>query len=186
MNDYLISMFIDNELNIEEKIFFVETVHGNRGFKNDTVDLLNQEKLIRKEVVAYVPAVRFKKKRKLSLVRLRPLALFGAGLAAAMLVFFFSNFKDNDFSRIPYRFVIYQPDVSRVEIAGTFTEWNSLPMQKMGASGYWETVLELPLGEHRYSFILEGQQKVPDPTILIRENDDFGGENSILRVSFKA
>ena len=39
MQDYLISMFIDDELNLDNKIEFVETVHEDRKFKDETVDL---------------------------------------------------------------------------------------------------------------------------------------------------
>ena len=57
--------------------------------------------------------------------------------------------------------------------------------QRSGASGYWEAVLEVPAGEHRLCYIIEGRIRIPDPTILIREKDDFGGENSILAVNMK-
>ena len=45
--------------------------------------------------------------------------------------------------------------------------------------------LEVPAGEHRLCYILEGGRRIPDPTIAIREKDDFGGENSILAVNMK-
>ena len=47
MNDYLISLFIDNEMDLDEKIEFVETVHSNHAFTPEAVDLLEQEKLLR-------------------------------------------------------------------------------------------------------------------------------------------
>jgi hypothetical protein len=55
----------------------------------------------------------------------------------------------------------------------------------MGDSGYWEVTLNLPAGEHRFSYILEGKQRLSDPTIMTRELDDFGGENSILEVKLQ-
>jgi 1,4-alpha-glucan branching enzyme len=82
----------------------------------------------------------------------------------------------------PYRFVIYRPDVSQVEITGSFTEWLKIPVKKIGSSGYWEVTLDLPRGEHRFTFILDGHQRFPDPSIPTREQDDFGGENSIILV----
>ena len=33
--------------------------------------------------------------------------------------------------------------------------------------------------------IIEGRKRIPDPTIPIREKDDFGGENSILAINMK-
>ena len=87
--------------------------------------------------------------------------------------------------RTTHRFVLFQPDVSRVEITGSFLGWEAVPMRRSGASGYWEVVLEVPAGEHRLCYILEGDRRIPDPTIPIREKDDFGGENSILAVNME-
>jgi hypothetical protein len=50
MNNYLISMFIDNELDLDEKLEFVEIVHDDRSFKDEAVELLHQERLIRSDV----------------------------------------------------------------------------------------------------------------------------------------
>ena len=44
----------------------------------------------------------------------------------------------------------------------------------------------MPAGEHRLCYIIEGGKRIPDPTILAREKDDFGGENSILEVDSRA
>ena len=76
-------------------------------------------------------------------------------------------------------------DGGQVEITGSFTGWSALPLKKAGTSGYWEITLELPVGEHRFSYILEGDRQLADPTILTREQDDFGGENSILEVNLQ-
>jgi 1,4-alpha-glucan branching enzyme len=102
-------------------------------------------------------------------------------MAAAIVIFFFFMSPEVS-SSIPYRFVIYQPDVSQVEISGSFTEWRMLPMKSTGSSGYWELTVNLSKGEHRFTYVLDGSQRVADPTIMLREQDDFGGENSILSV----
>jgi 1,4-alpha-glucan branching enzyme len=102
-----------------------------------------------------------------------------SGLATAFIIFFFTQ-PESIVSTVPYRFVIYQPDAEKVEITGSFISWDTIPMKKMGASGYWEIVVDLDQGEHRYSYILENGERIPDPTILTREKDDFGGENTIL------
>ena len=57
MKDDLISGYIDNELSLDEKIYFVEIVHEKASFKASAVDLLNQEKLIRGDVTYRVPSV---------------------------------------------------------------------------------------------------------------------------------
>jgi hypothetical protein len=44
MLDYLISMFIDDELNLDNKIEFVETVHDDCKLKDETVDFFCRRK----------------------------------------------------------------------------------------------------------------------------------------------
>jgi len=185
MKDYLISSYIDDELDLDEKIEFVETVHENVSLKDETVDLLHQEKKLRIEVVDRVPAIELREKRRFFNPRWRPAAIFTAGLAAALLVMFFVTPRQEQMILTTHRFVLYQPDVNQVEITGSFLDWEAVSMKKSGASGYWEAVLKLPAGEHRLCYILEGRRRIPDPTIPIREKDDFGGENSILAVNIK-
>ena len=179
--DHIISMFIDDELSIDDKIDFVERVHGDETFRDESIELLYQEKLLRSEVVKRVPLVEFKAKKRVLRGILRPLGVLVPAMAAAIVIFFFFM-SPEVIPSIPYRFVIHQPDVRQVEITGSFTEWKMIPMKKTGSSGYWEVTLNLPKGEHRFTYILDGRQRVADPTILIREQDDFGGENSILSV----
>ncbi|HSW48544.1 MAG TPA: glycogen-binding domain-containing protein [Bryobacteraceae bacterium] len=184
MNDEWISRYIDDELSLDDKIAFVETVHGDRRFKDDTLDLLRQEKLIRAEVVDHVPAIEFTERRRdRAMRRFRPALLAaGAGLAAAALLAVALRPPPEPLVRA-HRFVIYQPGAKQVELAGSFSGWKRMPLKPSGQSGYWEITLELPEGEHRFSYLIEGARKVPDPTIAVREIDDFGGENSILKVA---
>ena len=184
MQDYLISMFIDDELDLDNKIEFVETVHSDRNFKDETVGFLQQEKVICAEVVDYIPPLKVQLKEKAGFPFCRPMAIFASGLAAALILFFFIQPPKEPLSTA-HRFVIYQPGVEQVEITGSFTDWRSLPMIRAGAGDYWEITIDVPVGEHRFSYILEGDQRLADPTILIREKDDFGGENSILEVNLQ-
>ena len=185
MKDYLISSYIDDELDLDEKIEFVETVHAEAPFKDEAVGLLHQEKLIRGKVTDRVPSVTLQPGRRFTLAWLRPAGMFAAGLAAALLVMFFATPRQDLPATATHRFVLYQPDVKQVEITGSFLGWEAVPMQRSGTSGYWEVVLEVPAGEHRLCYILEGGRRIPDPTIPIREKDDFGGENSILAVNLE-
>jgi hypothetical protein len=186
MDDHLISMYIDNELSMDDKIVFVETIHEDENFKNETVNLLQQEKLIRSEVVDHLPALNITKHRNAWHVkRFRPfVAAAAAGLAAAAILFF-GFYPPQEHPMRPYRFVIYQPEAQHVELAGSFSGWKRIPLKLTGQSGYWETTLDLPEGEHRFSYIIEGSRRLTDPTIAVRETDDFGGENSILRVKLQ-
>jgi hypothetical protein len=182
MKDHLISMYIDEELDLEEKIVFVETVHEDRGFKDAAVDLLNQERLLRAEVVERVPAVEIPEGGGLfRLRRFKPIAALAAGLGLAAAVFLFTiNGPPKEPPLQAHRFVIYRPEAKRVEITGSFTGWRNVPLAPTAGGGYWEITLDIPAGEHRFSYVLEGGQRMTDPTIAVREADDFGGENSIL------
>ncbi|MBW2636430.1 MAG: glycogen-binding domain-containing protein [Deltaproteobacteria bacterium] len=187
MNNYLISMFIDNELDLDEKLEFVEIVHDNRSFKDETVELLHQERLIRSDAAVSFPEVAIGEEKGFSLSRfgsfLRPAGIMGAAVAAALIVFFLLQpSPQNIDTMISHRFIIYRPDVTQVELAGSFNEWRRIAMEEIGNSGYWEVKLALPPGEHRFSYILEGDEKIADPTVTTREHDDFGGENSVLLV----
>jgi hypothetical protein len=189
MNDYLISIFIDNEMTLDEKVQFVQTVRSDSDFTDETLGLLKQEKLLRSEVVDVIPPVVFPAKKNVyrwNWARI-PVSFF-TGLVAAVLGIFilFPNTtpqKDEPSTNlIPYRFVIYQPGVKKAEIIGSFTNWQTVPMNS--SDDYWQITLDLPAGEHRFAYILDGRQQVSDPTIPIREKDDFGGENSILEVQW--
>ena len=185
MKDYLISSYIDDELDLDEKIDFVETVNAQTRFKDEAVELLHQEKLLRGEVVDRVPAVVFREKRRFTIPLWRPAGMFATGLAAVLLIMFFVMPRQEVPVLTTHRFVLYQPDVKQVEITGSFLGWSAIPLKRSGTSGYWEAVLEVPAGEHRLCYIIEGDKRIPDPTIPIREKDDFGGENSILAVKLK-
>ncbi len=180
--DHIISMFIDNELGLDDKKDFVERVHVDPSFKEQTLFLLEQEKLLRSEVVVRSPRLRLKPKRLFAYSLWRPMALLGSALAVALILSFFFMPFETKRPQTPYRFVIYKPDISRAEIAGSFTQWRKLPMERSGDAGYWEITLNLPKGEHRFIYILEGLERFPDPTLRGREKDDFGGENSIISI----
>lgn len=189
MIEYLISLYIDDEMNLDEKVTFVQTVRSNDQFTDETLSLLEQEKLLRSDVVETVPPVVFSEKRSVgSFFKKNLLTYFAPGIAAAALavmLIFSGPLKETDnntLNRVPYRFVIYRPDATQAEIVGSFTGWKSVPMTHV--DNYWQITLELPVGEHRFSYIIDGDRQVSDPTIPIREKDDFGGENSILEVQW--
>jgi hypothetical protein len=184
MKDYLISQFIDDALDLEEKMEFVETLQAFPDFKDETIDLLRQEAVIRQPVVGQVPAIAVQTEPSWWGMLWRPIGIFATGMAAAMVIMLF-GLPSHHQASVTHRFVLYQPDAGRVEIAGSFSGWKTLPMKRLGTSGYWETMIDLPEGDHRFSYIVEGHKRLADPTVLTRERDDFGGENSILEVKLQ-
>jgi len=181
MNHEVISLFIDDELTLDDKIEFVEDIHRSEPFKDETVELLRQEKLLRSDPVERIPEGKLKEGRFPILRFLRPASLAAAAAVAALIIVFFS-FAPHQNQETPYRFVFCRPDVSRIEITGSFTGWNAVPMEKVGESGYWEHTFNLPQGEYRFAYLLDSGDRIPDPTIPAREMDDFGSENSILSI----
>ena len=183
--DCLASMYIDNELTLEEKIHFVDRVHHDALFHQDTRVLLLQEQLLRlppdtsmlprRPPIGVVAGDWFSR-------LIRPLVYTAAGFGVAVLLLF-SRVADPVPMPMVNRFVLYQPDAGQVELVGSFTGWQRTPMIPIGDSGYWELRLNLPYGEHRFAYILDGSRQVVDPTVPVREPDDFGGENSILTVA---
>lgn len=192
MKDVLISLFIDNEMNFNNKIEFVETVHESKSFADDCVSLLQQEKMLTANWVNHVPTVQIKPVRNFFPLWLRPIAAFSIVLAVFTVVLFqydWPGIKPSTdpttgyaIKKVPHRFVIYRPDAHQAEIIGTFTDWQPATMEKLSSSGYWTITLILSEGEHRYSYLFEDGQQIADPTVLSRERDDFGGENSIIEV----
>ena len=179
-----ISAFIDDELSLEEKIRLVERLGRDENFAGETLALLRQEIRIRATLVDRVPDIAFAKSEGLKrffLPLFQPLRLATTALAAA-LIFLVLSYPAPQTCPVFKRFVIYRPNVSQVDITGSFTDWQRVPMHKLGQSGYWEIRLPLPTGEHRYTYIIEGSESVADPTVSAQEQDDFGGRNSIIQV----
>ncbi|MCK7511388.1 MAG: hypothetical protein MZV70_49935 [Desulfobacterales bacterium] len=57
MNDHLISLYIDDELDLDDKIVFVETVHDDKTFKDDAVTCSGRKSSSASEVVDHLPAL---------------------------------------------------------------------------------------------------------------------------------
>jgi hypothetical protein len=186
----MISLFIDNELSLEEKSLFIEKLRDDTPFYLESLQMLQQEMLIRSDVVDRAPQadIRLLNTWILTIKNLlRPSRIIpAAATAIACAILFLTILPSNDTKPNLNRFVIYRPDVSHVEIVGSFTGWKRAPLRKISTSGYWEGMFELSEGEHRYTYILEGDKHYTDPTVLTVEKDDFGGTNSIIRVKAKA
>ena len=195
MNDHLISLFIDNELTLQEKIDFIEAVADNKQFSESARELLRQEQTLRAALAEAqsvsqmaaqpLPApapVRVRGGRQV-----RAVSFAGGFVLACCLAALFP------FVRYPaapvvsgdetYRFVLYLPDAGEASVIGTFSDWSPIPMEKVGNTGYWTLKMQLPPGEYRYSYLIEQHTRIYDPTVLDRETDDFGGENSILHIA---
>ena len=180
-----IRSFIDDQLDIDGKIRLVREVNQNDAYAAEAVTLLRQEKLIRIEPVDFVPDIltdKFPSESQRSPIKIRPIMSWLVPAFAIFIAMLWTAFPRTQTHLTPNRFVVYRPDVTQVDIMGTFTQWKPTAMQKIGATGYWELKLDLPRGEHRFAYLLDGKQQWADPTLASQEQDDFGGRNSIIYV----
>jgi hypothetical protein len=67
----------------------------------------------------------------------------------------------------------------RVQLAGSFTNWEPRYELRQSAPGIWTITVPLTEGVHDYAFVVDGQQWVPDPHAP-QIGDGFGGTNSRL------
>ena len=186
--NYLASMYIDNELDLDEKVQFVDKVHRDQAFYQNTQRLLGQEELLRTlPDTSGLPARLSAGDRIGDRIGhrikqwLKPLIYATAGFATAGLIVY-STLQPPAQSPRTNRFVIYNSSAHQVELAGSFTGWKRKSLKPIRNSGYWELYLPVPPGEHRFAYILDGDRQIADPTLPASENDDFGGRNSILNV----
>ncbi|BHH85495.1 glycogen-binding domain-containing protein [Desulforhopalus sp. 52FAK] len=186
--DHLISMYLDNELSLGQKCHFVNKVHQDKKFYESTVELIKQEKTLHNVLRQEAPVTKPGKIVQSRIVRLTGQAMVAATILT--LSFFSGTYLQksqqtasvNLVSDNYRRFVLHQKETDQVEIVGSFTQWKKIPLVRSGQEGYWEVTLKLPSGEHRYSFVINGNQHRPDPTVQDMEMDDFGSSNSILQI----
>lgn len=181
-------MYIDDELSLEDKKRFVNKIRDDSSMADEAIELLHQEQVIRDEVVSRIPRIDLAPipvRKKIFNFVMQPMHLVSASLAVAVMVLFFLVLTPQPTVQTN-RFVIYRPDISQAEITGSFTGWQRLPLYQIGESGYWEIYIDVAEGEHRFSYILDGRFSVPDPTIATKEQDDFGGVNSVFHIGAEA
>jgi len=68
---------------------------------------------------------------------------------------------------------------SRVQLAGSFTNWEPRYELRESAPGIWTITVPLTEGVHDYAFVLDGRRWVADPHAP-QIGDGFGGTNSRL------
>ena len=80
-------------------------------------------------------------------------------------------------------FVTLYPRANSVQIAGDFNNWQptKTPLVKVGGDGVWQTKIKLPMGKHRYRFVVDGKWQ-QDPYNGSTELNPFGEMNSIVHV----
>jgi len=131
------------------------------------------------------------------IIRVRPVWA-AAGLAAAAALAIWHGSPTHDAPRttavnqgatpdtVYVHFALTSPLAHNVAVAGSFNGWDAASLiLHQDANGVWEATVPLPVGEHRYSFVVDGQRWVPDPAAQAQVDDGFGGTNSVIVVGPK-
>jgi hypothetical protein len=84
-----------------------------------------------------------------------------------------------------HQFTYYQKGLKSISLVGQFNDWDADSTALTEVSeGVWTVTLRLRPGVYEYQFILNGQQRVTDPT-MPQTSSDFGSPNSVVTVSRK-
>jgi hypothetical protein len=84
----------------------------------------------------------------------------------------------------PVQFVLVAPAAQSVAVVGDFNDWglNDSALPATNHHGVWSVTAPVPAGVHRYAFVVNGKQWVPDPSAPRSASDDFGVPTSALVV----
>jgi len=83
------------------------------------------------------------------------------------------------------QFVLVAPDAKKVAVVGDFNGWDAshagYQAQHRGG-GVWSVTAPVPVGHHRYSFVVDDSVWVADPTAPRVVDNDYGVPNSAIVV----
>jgi hypothetical protein len=83
------------------------------------------------------------------------------------------------------QFVLVAPDAKKVAVVGDFNGWDASHAQYQAqhrGGGVWSVTAPVPVGHHRYSFIVDDSVWVADPYAPRVKDNDFGVAKSALVV----
>ena len=85
-------------------------------------------------------------------------------------------------SRRRVRFGYFKPEAREVFLVGSFNGWDSriTPLRR-DSFGDWSIEMELPTGEHRYRFVVDGEWR-DDPAAQQTAQNPYGGFDAIMVV----
>lgn len=86
---------------------------------------------------------------------------------------------------VVHQFTYYQKGLQSISLVGSFNDWKADSTAMVEVSpGVWTVSLRLRPDVYEYQFILNGEQRVTDPT-MPQTSSDFGSPNSVVKVSAK-
>jgi hypothetical protein len=80
------------------------------------------------------------------------------------------------------RFGYFEPDAQEASVVGSFNNWNprATPMQR-DARGDWSVEVQLPPGEYRYRFLVDGEWR-DDPAARFTAMNSYGSFDAVVVV----
>ncbi len=80
-------------------------------------------------------------------------------------------------------FILVYPSAQSVTVAGDFNQWDTDTLRLKQVNGVWRGKFRFTPGTHQYQFVVDKRLWMPDPASAAKVADDFGRENSVLRIS---
>lgn len=82
------------------------------------------------------------------------------------------------------QFVGHFPGAKSVDVVGSFTDWQpgAVELRDEDHDGIWRGTVVLPVGQHEYMFVVDGERWVTDPLAGRYVDDGFGRKNALLFV----
>jgi AMP-activated protein kinase-like protein len=82
------------------------------------------------------------------------------------------------------QFVGRFPGARSVDVVGSFTDWQpgAVVLRDEDHDGIWRGTIVLPVGQHEYMFVVDGERWVTDPLAGRYVDDGFGRMNALLFV----
>jgi hypothetical protein len=83
------------------------------------------------------------------------------------------------------QFVLVAPDAKKVAVVGDFNGWDASHVAyqaRQRGGGVWSVTAPVPVGHHRYSFVVDDSLWVADPTAPRVVDTDYGLPNSSIVV----
>jgi len=87
-------------------------------------------------------------------------------------------------SEIWLRFVYFDEDAESIEVAGDFSDWNTVSLSRefIGDRQVWTGLIPVSRGEHRYMFVRNGEEWLTDPLATVQRDDGFGNKNAVIYI----
>ena len=88
---------------------------------------------------------------------------------------------------VQQQFIIVVPTATSLSLVGEFNDWDATrnPMARVSDDGAWSVTIPLAPGRYEYQFVVDGTNRITDPTRPQATSDFAGSANSVVTVESK-